>query len=329
MTARSLGLRAKPALSGAFYTQTLWKAQPRLEGDRVWHYHRMFDDTHVQRREEQAPDIGDVRMTAVTHDLNEAQRRVARTIRRMPLLFHDDHLVAVDKPSGLAVVPERFDTNAATLRGELAQRLRREGALGADGLLYVVHRIDKGTSGVVVFAKDTETHRAMSRQFAAREVKKLYHAIVNGEVPTDAGNIDLPIGLAPGGRGRMVVRKRKGRDSQTDFEVLGRFIFYTHVALRPHTGRQHQLRVHMKALGHAIVGDALYGDGKGILLSELKRSYRFKKGEDEKPLLGRLALHAQRIEFEHPHTGESVAIESDLPKDFRTTLRNLERFLRK
>ncbi len=259
---------------------------------------------------------------------DDASRRLARSIRRMPILLHDEFLIAVDKPPGLPVVPERFQSQGPDLREELSRRLRREGALREDERLFVVHRIDKGASGVVLFAKDSATHRALCQQFMAREVSKSYEAIVNGLVESDSGRIDLPIGPAPGGRERMTVRKRKGRASETEFEVLGRYIFYTHLALRPRTGRQHQLRVHLQAIGHPIVADALYGDGKGILLSELKRSYRFKKDEPEKPLIARLALHARRLEFEHPHTGERIALEAPTPKDFRLALRNLGRFLR-
>lgn len=262
-------------------------------------------------------------------DLDNAARALARAIRQMPILYEDAHLIAVDKPSGLPVVPERFDPHGATLRSELTARLQREGALGAEARLLVVHRIDKGTSGVVLMAKDRDTHRALCRQFAERRVHKTYQAIVHGEVANDSGRIDLPIGPAPGGRGRMVVRKRKGRQSQTDFTVVGRFVFYTHVELTPLTGRQHQIRVHLSALGHPIVGDDLYGTAKGILLSELKRSYRFKKDRPEKPIMGRLALHAGRIEFQHPHTGQTVVACGEPPKDFRHTLRSLAHFLRK
>ena len=260
-------------------------------------------------------------------DLDEAARPLSRAIRRIAILYEDDHLVAVDKPPGLLVVPDRYDRGEPTLVAEMAGRLRTDGKLAEEGRLFVVHRIDRGTSGIVLFAKDRDTHKALSTMFADRQVSKTYQAIVNGELASDAGRIDLPIGLHPGDRSRMTIRKRKGRESQTDFRVLERFVFYSYLELQPATGRQHQIRVHLQAIGHPVVGDEVYGDGKGVLLSELKRSYRPKSDRDENPLMGRLALHAAALEFAHPGTGQPVRIEADLPKDFQATLRNLTRFL--
>lgn len=262
-------------------------------------------------------------------DLDEAARSLARTIRRIAILYEDDHLVAVDKPPGLLVVPDRYDRGEPTLVAEMTTRLRAEGKLAEGGRLFVVHRIDRGTSGIVLFAKDEDTHRSLSTMFAERQVSKTYQALVNGELPNDAGRIDLPIGLHPGDRSRMTIRKRKGRESQTDFRVLERYVFYTYLELKPTTGRQHQIRVHLQAIGHPVVGDDRYGDGKGVLLSELKRSYRQKSDRDETPLMGRLALHATTLELAHPITGQPMTVEADLPRDFQATLRNLTRFLSK
>jgi len=262
-------------------------------------------------------------------DLDEAARSLARAIRRIEILYDDDQLVAVDKPPGLLVVPDRYDRGEPTLVNEMTVRLRSEGKLAGEDRLFVVHRIDRGTSGVVLFAKDKDTHKALSTMFADRQVSKTYQAIVNGELANDAGRIDLPIGLHPGDRSRMTIRKRKGRESQTDFRVFERFVFYTYLELQPATGRQHQIRVHLQAIGHPVVGDDVYGDGKGILLSELKRSYRRKSDREENPLMGRLALHAAALEFTHPGTCQPVTVEADLPKDFTATLRNLRRFLTK
>lgn len=262
------------------------------------------------------------------HDLDPAARSLARAIRKLPILYHDDALVAVDKPPGLLVVPDRVDAEAPTLRHEFTKRLQREAALPGDGELFVVRRLDRGTSGVVLFAKNRDAHGALSRMFAEYRVHRTYHAIVHGEVEDDSGRIDLPIGPAPKSHDRMIVRKRKGRASQTDFAVLDRFLFYTHLRLHPLTGRQHQMRVHLQALGHPVVGDGLYGVARGIFLSDIKRSYRLKPGKEERPLMGRLALHAAKIELAHPLTSQPITIEARLPRDFRATLRNLERFLR-
>lgn len=258
---------------------------------------------------------------------DESARSLSRAIRQTPILYDDDCLVAVDKASGLLTAPSHFDAPAPTLIEEMTKRLRRENRLAPQARLFVAHSLEIEESGVVLFAKDKDTHKALSEIFAERQPSRAYCAIVHGQVASDAGSIDLPIGLAPGDRSRMVVRKRKGRASRTDFAVVERFVFHTYLRLYPLTERRHQMRVHLSAVGHPVAGDDLYGDGKGIFLSELKRSYRAKPGQREAPLMGRLALHAAELRFCHPRGGQQVVIEAKPPKDFRATLRNMKRFM--
>lgn len=258
---------------------------------------------------------------------DESTRSLSRTILRTPILYDDDSVVAVDKPAGLLTAPSHFDPPDYTLAEEMAKRLQREHRLAPQAKLLVVHQVDKGESGVVLFAKDEGTLDALSRMLAEGQVSKTYCAIAHGEIANDAGCIDLPIGLRPGDRARMAVRRRKGRASQTEFAVIERFVFYTYLRLNTLTHLRHQVRVHLSALGHPIVGDDVYGDGKGILLSDLKRTYRSKPEQREQPLVGRVALHGAQVRFPHPRTGRQVVIDAETPRDFRATLHNLRRFM--
>lgn len=201
------------------------------------------------------------------------------------LLYEDEGCLAVDKPAGLATIPERF-----TDRCLLAEV---EAHLGAKA--FVVHRLDKDVSGVVLFAKDAGMHRHLNTQFETRAVDKTYVAVVHGAVAAEAGVVDRPIRAF--GSGRMGVDEAKGKPSETRFAVRARRGDYTVLDVHPVTGRRHQIRVHLYHLGHPIVGDPMYGDRA--------RQQRYE----------RLMLHARAIAFRHP-SGRIVAVESPLPEAF-------------
>ncbi|MEP0821586.1 MAG: RluA family pseudouridine synthase [Ignavibacterium sp.] len=239
--------------------------------------------------------------------------------RGIRIVHEDASLLVLDKPAPFLVIPDRYDDSIPNIYRIL------EGELGE---IFVVHRIDKETSGLVVFAKSAEAHRHMSGQFEGREVEKVYEAIVRGRPERTEGVIDLPIREKI--RGIMSVDRKKGKPSVTRYRVLNEFRGFAHLELHPETGRMHQIRIHLKAIGLPILCDLAYGGGGGFHLSEIKVGYR-KKVEDreeveEKPLLSRTALHASGLSFRHPSNGERVAFASRLPKDMRSVVRMLTKY---
>jgi RluA family pseudouridine synthase len=225
------------------------------------------------------------------------------------ILFEDDHVIAVDKPSGLLVLPDRYDRSLTNLYEGLRAEL---------GEIFLVHRIDKETSGVILFAKTAEAHAEISKRFEARSVDKTYAAIVEGTTDRVAGDIvtDIPVR-----QDRAVVKK----SSETRYRVVARFQRHSFVEVKPVTGRTHQIRIHLRSIGLPIVADALHGDGKPFYLSQIKSSYR-PGAEDEKPLINRVALHASQLAIAHPLTEEILVLRSDLPKDMRSVLRALQKY---
>jgi RluA family pseudouridine synthase len=191
------------------------------------------------------------------------------------------------------------------------------------GEVWVVHRLDKETSGVLVVARSAEAHARLSAQFETRDVEKVYHALVRGEPRWEERVVDAP--LLPNGdrRHRTVIDVEDGKPSLTRLRVLRRFKGLALVEARPETGRTHQIRVHLASIGSPIACDGLYGDGRPLLLSQFKRGYRPTAGQDERPLLGRLGLHALSIEFTHPTTDERVRFEAPYSKDFGALLNQM------
>ncbi len=232
-------------------------------------------------------------------------------------LYSDPSLVAVDKPAGLATAGERDDRRPHLLG--LVKRAHPQDAI------KLVHRIDKPASGVVVFAKSRDAKRRLHEEFAARRVTKDYLALVSGHVD-DAPQI-VAANLSPrrGRVSKMVVTPNHGKAAVTLVRPLLRFRGYTLVHARPVSGRTHQIRAHLRHLGHAIVGDATYDGEAELLLSKLKFGYRRSRGEPERPLLARLALHAYRIRLASPATGAAVTCTAPLPKDLRSALRQLQK----
>jgi RluA family pseudouridine synthase len=238
------------------------------------------------------------------------------------VLYADAALLAVNKPAGLLALPDRYDRDLPHLKGVLEP---------AFGPWWIVHRLDRDTSGVVVLARTEEAHRALNASFAGRETCKVYHALVVG-VPSWAERT-VELALVPDGdrRHRTVVGARRGKPSVTRFRVLERFRGYTLVEAIPRTGRTHQIRVHLAAQGLPTVADALYGDGAGLFLSAIKRGYKRgstarERGAGERPLLSRLGLHAFEIAVPHPLTQERLSVKAPYPKDFGIALRQLRKW---
>lgn len=222
--------------------------------------------------------------------------------------------IAINKPSGLLSIPDR-EGKETSLKALLKEKY---------GGIFTVHRLDKDTSGLIVFAKNEMTHKYLSQQFENRETKKVYKGLVIGPLPSVKGNIHSPIAEHPAQNGMMIIH-RKGKEALTDYEMLEDFGVYSYVQFQIHTGRTHQIRVHMKDIGHPIVCDPLYGDGKPVFVSALKRKFKLSKAaEEERPLLNRLALHSFQLSF-NDRNGQKVELEAPLPKDIRATLQQLNK----
>src|SRR5258705_4634132 len=203
------------------------------------------------------------------------------------LILENDDLIVVNKPSGLLSIPDR-EQKDVSLKTLLQEKY---------GQVFTVHRLDRDTSGIIVFAKNEQTHKHLSIQFEERLTEKIYVGLVIGSPASKKGSINKPIAENTVKRGVMIIHQR-GKESITDYEVVEDFGIYSWMQFRIHTGRTHQIRVHMKDMGHPIVCDELYGDGKPILLSTIKSKFKLSKKEEvEKPILNRLALHAYKLKF--------------------------------
>lgn len=235
-----------------------------------------------------------------------------------PVVFEDDAIVAFNKPSGLLVAPDRWDKSLSNLMGMVHEQ--------RDPGWFNAHRLDKDTSGLVLCAKTKPALDHLCRQFEQHRVRKEYLALARGVPKDDRGLISAPIVDDPQRPGRMMTAKR-GKPAETAYEAVERFRGLTLFSLAPRTGRTHQLRVHLVSIGCPIVGDPFYGDGRGFCLSEIKKGYKHKgRGQAERPLISRLALHACRLAIEHPSTGLPLVIEAPLPKDMEIALKYLRKF---
>ncbi len=228
------------------------------------------------------------------------------------LVFENDDYLAFNKPSGLLSIPDREG------KEESLKQMLTEGY----GRIFTVHRLDKDTSGLIIFARNEEAHKYLSQQFESRQTEKIYAGLVMGVPAEAAGTINAPIAEHSTQRGLMVINRR-GKESITDFELVESFRVYSWMKFRIHTGRTHQIRVHMKNYGNPIVCDPLYGDGKPVLLSSLKNRFKLSKNElEERPILNRLALHAHKLGFTAAD-GTRHELEAPFSKDLKATLQQL------
>jgi len=229
------------------------------------------------------------------------------------LVYEDENIAAVDKSSGIAVSPDRWDISKERL-----DKLVEE-SLGLQKI-YTVHRIDRETSGLVVFAKNSETHKSFSMAFENREIKKRYIAVVCGRPSWKETACDLA--LVPNGNKKhlTIIDRFRGKKALTSFRLLGSARNYSVLEALPETGRIHQIRVHLAALGHPVVCDELYGNAKPVLLSAIKRSWRGDPLE-ERPLLARLGLHAAELFIPEMN----LLLKAPLPRDMSALVRQMEK----
>ena len=213
----------------------------------------------------------------------------------MKILHKDEHMLVIDKPAGLPVLPDGWDTGAPYLLHLLEAE---------HGKLWVVHRLDKTTSGVIVFARDPETHRSLNLQFETHETEKRYHALVEGNPKWSETTAIHPLRVNVGHKHRTAVNDKHGKPSETAFKVMKRYQTSALIEAQPKTGRTHQIRVHAYALGHPLLGDTLYG-AKDV------------------SVISRPALHAHSLTVSL--NGEPMTFHAPYPEDFRMALERLKR----
>lgn len=230
----------------------------------------------------------------------------------LQVLWEDEHLTAVNKPPGLRTIPDGYDRSLPHLAGLLEARL---------GRVWVVHRLDKDTSGVILFARSAEAHQALNRQFEKRETRKEYHAIVVGKPEWNEITISLPLRVDGDRKHRTVIDHQGGKPAETEARVLQAFSGLALLAALPHTGYTHQIRAHLAAFGLPILADPLYKS-----LKPETQAFRGALEAAKKLPIQRTALHAYQIRFSHPLTAEMVTIQAPYPPDFTDALEQLKGF---
>jgi 23S rRNA pseudouridine1911/1915/1917 synthase len=248
------------------------------------------------------------------------EERIEPVPEEIPLdiIWEDADLVVVNKPPGMATHPS-YGHTTGTLVNALLYHIKQLSDAGAPIRPGIVHRLDLDTSGLLVVAKNNRAHWKLADQFKARETHKEYRAIVHGVPNPPSGNINAPIGRNDRDRKRMRTR-RDGKDAETEYRTLERMGKFSYVALKPRTGRTHQLRVHLASRGNPILCDAMYGREVDAGLTFLRTG---KRNPDDEPLISRQALHAARLSFRHPATGIVCGHEAPLPADMQRVLNAL------
>ena len=230
------------------------------------------------------------------------------------IIYEDDNLFVVNKPPFISSLDERGEGSSEISMLRLAKSYWEDA--------QICHRLDKETSGAVIIAKNPEAYRLVSMQFEHRQVKKVYHAVIEGTHVFDNLLVDLPI--LNTGKGTVSISRQDGKRAETWFQSLKYFKHYTLVECRPVTGRMHQIRIHLATQKASIAGDEMY-KGKPVFLSQLKRKYHLGKDQEELPIMKRFALHAHELTFKVDAEKE-VVITAPYPKDFETLLKLLDKF---
>lgn len=236
-------------------------------------------------------------------------------MQRPAILFENPAFVVINKPAGLLSIPDR-EGREPSLKDWLREKY---------GEIFTVHRLDRGTSGLILFARTQEDHKYLSQAFEDRSVGKIYLGIVQGSLSEHKGRIEAALIEHPVKKGMMIVAK-KGKPSLTEYEVQEDLGLYSLVRFQIHTGRTHQIRVHMQSIGHPIVCDELYGDARPVFVSSFKRGFHLSRGdEEERPILSRLGLHAHLLEFRDAQ-GVEYRFEAPIPKDMKALLQQLRKW---
>lgn len=223
----------------------------------------------------------------------------------LDIVYEDEDIIVVNKPKGMVVHPANGNPDGTLVNAIMAHCKGSLSGIGGEIRPGIVHRLDKDTSGLLIVAKNDKAHINMSEQIKNREVKKIYIALVRGVVSENEATINMPIGRSTKDRKKMAVRK-DGKEAITHFKVLKRYANYTLLEVKIDTGRTHQIRVHMAEIGHPVVGDMVYSNGK-----------------NEFGVQGQM-LHAKSLDFKHPITGKQMHLEAEVPEGFVSVLNQLD-----
>ena len=237
-------------------------------------------------------------------------------MKDLQIIFEDENLIAINKPPLILTIPDRFDKAKDNLFSFLQNKF---------GNIFVVHRLDKETSGIILFAKNPEAQKKLNLQFEDRLIERKFLAIVVGSPKEMSGEINLPILESEKLKG-IVEISNHGKKSVTQFNVLEKFRHFALVEYSPKIGRMHQIRIHAAHTGNPIVADSLYGNSPEFNLSTIKKYYKQKKFENESPIIKRCALHGKSISFQSLNGNEKIELSAHLPRDFSALLKSLQKY---